>query len=506
MENKRKPTGVEHLKTSIYNVPPPASQAAEELVIGTCLLFPRAIATALQYLSSEHFYYDKNQRIFKTMQWMELKGIVIDITTVGEQLRTNGELDHIPEGLYYITQITNSIMADTHLARHCLMVLEKYILRQFAILGHEIHRKAMSQEEDFYDIAKYITRRREEIWVHFEKVNKQVYSDIVFNRVNEILSNDGTKPAGVVTGFDSIDKIIVALRGQMVVIAARPSMGKTAFMVQLMENIEKQVPIGAIELESTTSAYVDRHLANVSGLNASDLKRGGLDDEQKERLSTAFSKISGKKIHVLFDPMQDHHELGRQITLWVEQYGVKVILIDYLQIMQVTSEEERLSRERQVTKQSQYIAALAAKLDIVVFAFAQLSREVLKRADKRPNLGDLRESGGIEQAARQVWFIHRPEYYIEPGKALEDEWGNDLRGVTEIIIAKNNEGDTGLARLRFDKYRSKFTDMGYDLWAGEQQATASKIIPISGSSQGWRPIPPEGTTTSENWDGEDAPF
>jgi replicative DNA helicase len=489
---------------NIYaGVQPPQNKAAEEAVLGACLLVPRAIVAAMQYLEDIHFYVETHQTIFRTMVWMERKGMSIDLVTVTNQLVTNDQLSQLPDGAYYLVQLTHKVASDSHIRQHCLVILEKYILREQLKLGYEVINK-VNDGGDFFEINKYLITRREEMWSNYEKVKRQSYEQIVFKRTEEILSNDGTKPHGLLTLFPSIDNIIVALIPQLIVIAARPSMGKTAFMVQLTEHMERQGPVGLIELESSTNAYVDRHLANVSSLNATDLKRGGLTDEQKTILSTASSEIMSKKIYCDFNSLLDHHDIIHTVGMWVEQYGVKTILLDYLQIMQVSDEEERLSRERQVSKQAQLLAAAAVKYNVLVIAFAQLSREVLKRADKRPNLGDLRESGGIEAAARQVWFIHRPEYYIEPGKEKVDEFGNDLTGVTEIIVAKNNEGDTGVARLRFDKYRSKFTDMGEDYWfttnGTEQRPPMRPTIEVNGRPINWRRIPWEKDDT------EEAPF
>jgi replicative DNA helicase len=376
---------------------------------------------------------------------------------VTEALKVKEWLDLVG-GPYYVTRLTNAVVSSANIESHARIILQMWIYRKLIKLSGETLTSSYEAREDPFDLMDSVEAGVYEIQTVLSGARSISYDTHLMERMRDVLGNDGSKPPGVQSGFVSLDRILLCFLPQLYVFAARPSMGKTAFLLQLVDNMTTgpdAVPVGLLELETPAGNFLDRHLANKSGIDTYRLKAGGLEKEEKEKIMHAGQEIYNQPIYADFIPEVNLAMIRSKARAWVRKYKIKALLLDYLQIVTPNEQDEKLMRERQVAKIATGLAALAIDLKIPVIAFAQLSRMVLNRAGNRPNLGDLRESGTIEAAARCIAFIHRPEYYGE----IADENGNPIpKGTTEIIVAKNNEGRTGTANLIMHAHLSKFTD------------------------------------------------
>lgn len=497
MEQKNKRRSTLDLSTMVFQKVPPQAKDLEAAILGALMLEPGAMMEIADILKPEHFYPESHQHIFSSCRRLWQRNQPIDILTVVADLTEQELLDAVG-GYYYVTKLTNSVVSSANIKRHALIVLQQFIKREFIKIGGNIVSMAYDESQDWKDIDNEFSRLHDELWGHINPVNHQNYDDIVFAAAEEILKNDGNQPPGLQTGFPSLDRILLGLFPHLYIIAARPSMGKTAMIVQLAENITKsgENAVGVLELETTSNAFAYRHLANKTGIGSGQLKRGGLSEEEHKKIYEGVQEIVGQKIYVDFASEQDLHTIYNKCRQWKKKHNVKLIMVDYIQIVQGLAEHERLSREQQVSKLAYGLAGISKELNIPLIAFAQLSREVLKRAGNRPTLGDLRESGSIEAAARVVIGLHRPEYY----QIMEDEEGNSTKGLTEVIVLKNNEGEIGTAKLFFQGHLSKFIDMELlaDLWT----STAGKGIDVTKiRPAGWKPV-----INTDKFDDSDTPF
>lgn len=502
----RRKSGSLDLGTMMYGKVPPQARDLEDAVLGAIMLETHAFFIAREILEPECFYMESNQRIFKAMIAMEKRGVQIDLLTVVEELKSTGELD-VVGGPYYVSKLTNAVVSSANIERHSRIVYQKFLGRLIINFSGELIGEAYEDEVDVFKIVEKMIKMNDSIVTKYLPTG-QPYDRLVMKTLKNILNTDPNKIHGIKTGFKSIDRIIdFFIDGLFYVIAARPSMGKTAFLVQLIENLTKQYyiqrgdteetkeliipkPVGVIELETHDEAFIQRQLSNISKIDSRKFKRGDLTEEEQKTLIDASNELLSKGMVCDFNPVSTITEVKMKAKSWKQKYNIGILFIDYLQFME--PEDYRMPRERQVAVMSRGLAGLAKELGIPVVAFAQLSREVYKRADKRPQISDLRESGSIEQDARCIMFLHRPEYY---GEMEDPESGASLKGITEVIVAKNNEGETGTAKLRMKKELSRFEELDDDPDAGPfkplQIVIGSKMNPNEFDEiPGWDPDTP----------------
>lgn len=444
----------------------PQATDLEQAVLGALLLEKDAILLVEHLLKPEVFYSDKHQLIYAAIQAVDRAQTPIDLLTVSTQLLSTGDSEKIG-GIYYLSTITKGVVSSANIEQHVKIILQAWTLRKVIHIAQQVLWEAYQPGADGLHVLEVAESSITSINGVLDQGRTMQYAHQVWKRTEAILANDGTKPAGLLSGFPSLDIKIIAFFAQLYIIAARPAMGKTAFLVQLVKNLSqghaahKPVPVGMLELETAEEPFIDRHLSNISGIAAARLKMGGLEESEKFTLSDAANDVLNTDIYATFLPSLDMARIRHFARLWRRKYGIRILFIDYLQLIAATEAEERMPRERQVAKIATGLAGLAIELNIPIVALAQLSRGVTNRSEKRPSLQDIRESGAIEQAGRCIMFLHRPEYYGE----TEDAEGNQLAaGTTELIIAKNNEGETGTVNFIMKAQYSKFieADTAYD--------------------------------------------
>lgn len=448
--------------TIIGKVQPQAIEV-EEAVLGAIMLEKDAFSKVSETLSVETFYEHKNQLIFEAIHKLALDQKPIDMLTVTEQLRENGTIEEVG-GAYEIASLTAKVGSASHIEYHANIIARKHLQRQLITYAGTIEGKAFDETCDVdetmqqaeADLFQLSQRNIKNGVVQIDPIIQEALQKI------EMAANRKDGLSGLPTGFTDLDKMTSGWQAtDLIIIAARPAMGKTAFALSMIKNmgVDHNIPVGIFSLEMSKLQLVNRLLQNVCEITGDKVKSGRLDKDEWFQLTAKISALQGAPIYVDDTSGLSIFELRTKARRLVHDHGVKCIMIDYLQLM-TASGMNFGSREQEVSTISRNLKGLAKELNIPIIALSQLNRGVESRQGdgKRPQLSDLRESGAIEQDADMVCFIHRPEYY----KIYEDEKGNDLRGLAEIIIAKHRNGAVGDVRLRFRGEYTRFCNQDDD--------------------------------------------
>lgn len=441
---------------------PPRAVEVEEAVLGALMLDSNALTNTIETIQQEYFYKIENQLIFGAIRTLFEKGKQVDILTVTQQLISDGKLEEVG-GTYYISQLTNRVISAAHIENHAHILAEKYIQRELIRIGTETIKESYDETND---VLELLDRTEQHL---LDVSDKNLHSDYhqigdLMKEAKDQIENAQNKDEGLVgvpTGYVGLDRLTAGLQpGTLNIIAARPAMGKTAFALSVARNmaVDFKKPVAFFSLEMTAVELVMRLIASESGISSEHLKRGDkLENWEKEKLRIKMESLKEAPIYIDDTPQLSVFELRAKCRRLKQRYNISAVFIDYLQLMQTTTETNRNSnREQEISMISRQLKALSKELSIPVVALSQLSREVEKRpGDKRPQLSDLRESGAIEQDADIVAFIYRPEYY---GLTDPDEKGPVL-GMADIIIAKHRSGSTDTVRLRFIKSFTRFEDV-----------------------------------------------
>lgn len=441
------------ISTYVYGKVPPQDVEMEKAILGACMLEPdeKTLHIITKILKPHHFYKDQHQTIFQIIVDLFSQAIRPDALLVSSRLKDVGKLELVG-GPYAIISLTNNVVSTANIEVHARIILQKWIQRRMIRAAGDMLSKSYDDSVDVFEGLEFATNAIAEIEMDIAATREEDFESIVFESVREILENDGSK-SGIDTGFSSLNALLNGgWQNKFIVIAGRPAMGKTALLIQLVLLIAENVPVGIIELEATRMEVVTRMMSNKLQKSASFIKRGAFSPEETEEISTAASDLINNQIFIDFNPDMDILQLRAKVRYWVKTYGVRIVFIDYLQIIEPGNEKD--SREQQVSKMSRALQKLSKELNIPVIAFAQIGRDVEKRGNPTPKMSDLRESGGIENNARVVIFIHRPEYY----EILTDELGESTKGKTYLIVAKNNEGELGRVTLEFSGATNTFTE------------------------------------------------
>ncbi len=418
----RKPAPVDNT----YGHLPPQATDLEKVVLGALMIDKDAFAVVSELLHPETFYEPRHQKIYTAIRSLNMDEKPVDIMTVTEQLKRDGTIDDVG-GAPYVVELSSQVASSAHIEYHAAILAHKFLARQLT-------QKNMRQ--DFTQI---------------DPVIKQAI-DIL----QKASANSGGM-TGVPTGYTKLDEITSGWQpSDLIIIAGRPAMGKTSFALSLAKNIavDAQVPIGFFSLEMNNVQLVNRLISNVCEIVGSKILNGQLTPDEWDRLDKRLRNLQGAPVYVDDTPGLSVFELRTKARRLVREKGVGVIMIDYLQLMNANGMKFG-SRQEEVSTISRSLKGLAKELNIPVIALSQLSRNVESREGlegKRPQLSDLRESGAIEQDADMVLFVHRPEYY----HIFEDEKGNDLHGMAQIIIAKHRKGATGDVLLTFKGQYTRF--------------------------------------------------
>lgn len=455
------------------DVKPPAAPDIEASVLGAMMIEREAVPKAIELLTTDSFYLKQHKIIFDAMVSLFESGEPIDTVTLYEELKKREQTEDAG-GAVYLSKLSQNISSAANIEYHAKIILEKQILRGLITSSHEIAKAAYEGTEDAFDILDQAERKIFEITeTHLKKtftgMDRAVRDALEY--IEAIHSNTKQK-FSVPTGFYELDEMLGGFqKSDLVIIAARPSMGKTALALTLARNaaVDHKVPVGIFSLEMATMQLIIRMLCAEGRLNAHLVRTGKLPSEEGIKLSKNAHRLIESPLYIDDTPAQTVLEIRAKARRLKAEKNIGMIVIDYLQLMQGPSNSE--SREREISHISRSLKSLAKELNIPVIALAQLNRAVETRTDKRPQLSDLRESGSIEQDADVVLFLNRPEYYNI--KNFGDD-GTSTDGVAEVIIGKQRNGPTGEVRLAFIKEYARFENLAH-----ARQIEEYSIIPTN---------------------------
>ncbi|MCB0761144.1 MAG: replicative DNA helicase [Flavobacteriales bacterium] len=456
-ENKPAPRLLGEQALEIGKLPPQAVDL-EEAVLGAMMLEQAAVNSAIDILRPDSFYKESHQRIFRVIAKLFEKGEPIDILTVTQELKNSGDLEFVG-GPYYIAQLTNRVASTANVEYHARIVAQKYIQRELIRISGNIIKESFEDTTDVFDLLDYAENElfqvaEGNIRKNYDSMNN-IMRETIKNIENARKNTDGV--SGVPSGFSDLDRVTSGWQpSDMIVLAARPGMGKTAFVLSMARNmaVDFNVPVALFSLEMASVQLVQRLVASESEISAEKLRKGDLADHEYQQLHARIGKLSEAPIFIDDTPGLSIFELRAKCRRLKSQHGIQMVIIDYLQLM-TAGGENKGNREQEISSISRSIKGIAKELDVPIIALSQLSRSVETRGgDKRPLLSDLRESGAIEQDADIVCFIYRPEYYGMD----EDSEGNPTAGMGELIIAKHRNGALENVKLRFIGRLAKFAN------------------------------------------------
>lgn len=441
---------------------PPRDKDLEEAVLGALMLEKDAYTIVCDILKPECFYEPANGKIYEAIQHLGAAQKPIDMLTVTEQLRLDGELEAVG-GPVFISELTSRVLSGANVEYHARIVAQKYLARELISFASEIERQAYDQSNDVDDLLQAAEGKLFEISQRNVKKDVTQIDPVIGQAIMQIQAsaNRASGLSGLETGYHELDKLTSGWQNSdLIIIAARPAMGKTAFVLSMAKNmaINYNIPIAIFSLEMSNLQLVNRLISNVCELGGEKIKSGQLSPVEWDQLMSRIKQLYGAQLYIDDTPSLSIFELRTKARRLVREHNVKFIIIDYLQLMNATGMKFG-SREQEVSMISRNLKQLAKELNIPIVALSQLNRSVENRGDasgkdgKRPQLSDLRESGAIEQDADIVCFIHRPEYYL---RATEDGEGNDIRGLAEFIVAKHRSGRVDDVKLRFRKEFARF--------------------------------------------------
>lgn len=439
---------------------PPQAVDLEQTVLGAMMLEKNAVTDAIDILLKESFYDPKHQYIFGAIKELFGKSKPIDLLTVTDQLKKNGELE-AAGGALYISQLTSRIGATAHVEYHARIIAEKHIKRELIRMSSEVMRDAFDDTNDVFDV---LNKAESDLFKIAENNMGRGVNDmqtVVREAIEEIekASQNSDGISGIPTGFYELDKLTAGWqRSDMIVIAARPAMGKTAFVLSMARNtaVDHNRGVAIFSLEMSSVQLVKRLIASEARLSAEKLRKGDLAEHEFQQLHSRIKKLSTAPIYIDDTPGISVFDLRAKCRRLKLQHNIDLVIIDYLQLMTAGGNKSQGNREQEISTISRSIKEIAKELNVPIIALSQLSRSVEQRGgDKRPVLSDLRESGAIEQDADIVSFIYRPEYY----GFTQDESGNSNLGVGEIIVAKHRNGALDTVRLQFIKEFARFENL-----------------------------------------------
>ena len=455
VRTKKKEVSIDALGLEAGKVPPQAVDV-EEAVLGAMMIEPNCVPDVLERLTAECFYKEANRKIFSAISALSKDHEPVDIFTVAEALKRTGDLEAVG-GPYYLSLLSSKVGAAAHVEYHVNILLQKHTQRELITISAEVQRDSFDDSIPVDDLLNNAQQKLFELAERNMKRETLPVQDVLKDTVAEIEANqdrtDGL--SGVPSGFTGIDKVTLGWQeSDLVIIAARPSMGKTAFVLTMARNmaVDHHIPVAFFSLEMSSKQLVKRLLVSETGLSSEKIRGGKrLLDYELVQLHERIKDLSAAPLFIDDTPSISIYELRSKVRRLVRNAGVKLIIIDYLQLM-TGPPELRGMREQEVSNISRSLKAIAKEMSIPVIALSQLSRDVEKRGgNKIPQLSDLRESGAIEQDADIVMFIHRPDYY-----GTEDEGA--VPGQTQIIIAKHRNGSTDVVPMIFRKNEARFVD------------------------------------------------
>ncbi len=432
---------------------PPHNIEAEQSVLGAIFLEPSAIVQASEILEYDDFYRVSHQRIFEVMVRLTDKGEPIDLVTVMNELREQELLEEVG-GVTYLTELAESVPTAANLEYYAKIVDEKSVLRQIISTATGIVTKSFEEKDDLSELIDYAEKSILDVSQQKASGKFRNIKDVLINVYDNIeqLHHQSEEVTGVPTGFKDLDHITSGFQSNdLIIIAARPSVGKTAFALNIAQNvaIHAQENCAIFSLEMGAEQLVMRMLCAEGNIDAQRLRTGSLQEEDWGKLTMAMGSLSDAGIYIDDTPGVKVSEIRSKCRRLKQESGLGMVLIDYLQLIQ-GSGSSRENRQQEVSEISRQLKALARELEVPVIALSQLSRGVEQRQDKRPIMSDIRESGSIEQDADIIGFLYRDDYYNDD---------TEKENIIEIIIAKQRNGPIGTVELAFVKEYNKFVDL-----------------------------------------------
>ncbi|WP_282044441.1 replicative DNA helicase [Winogradskyella flava] len=440
---------------------PPQAIDLEEVVLGAMMIDKKGVDEVIDILSPEAFYKDAHKHIFEAIFKLFENSEPVDLLTVSSQLKKDEKLDLIG-GDFYLISLTQRVSSSAHIEFHARIILQKYIQRSLIKISNEIIEDAYDETKDVFDLLDNAEAKLYEVTQGNVKKSTETAQSLVIQakkKIEDISNKEGL--SGIPTGFDKVDKLTSGWQpSDLIIIAARPGMGKTALTLTMARNIavDFNQPVAFFSLEMSSVQLITRLISSETGLSSEKLRTGKLEKHEWEQLNVKVKTLEKAPLFIDDTPSLSIFDLRAKARRLASQYGIKMIMIDYLQLMTAGGSQKGGNREQEISTISRNLKALAKELSVPVIALSQLSRAVETRGgSKRPLLSDLRESGAIEQDADIVSFIYRPEYY------KIDEWDDEERSPTEgqgeFIVAKHRNGGLDNIRLKFIGHLGKFDNL-----------------------------------------------
>ncbi len=492
--NRRQSPGNDGLSNYVFGKIQPQAVPLEEAVLGALMLDREALPLVMDILRSESFYTEPHQLIYQAIIRLFERSNPVDLLTVTEELKKGGELDKVGGG-YYLVELTHRVASAANIEYHARIIAQKHIQRELIRVSTTTIKDAY---EDTTDVFTLLDEAEKGLFSITQNNLSRSYESMgtLSSRVLKQIEELSEKPdglTGVPSGFTDLDRLTSGWQpSDLVIIAARPGMGKTSLVLAVCLNAARDFNKGValFSLEMASTQLVQRLISMESEIAGSKMRNGKLEDYEWQQLQTTVERLNAVPIYIDDTPAINIFELRAKCRRLKQQHDIQLIIIDYLQLMTGGSDGKNGNREQEIASISRALKSLAKEIRVPVIALSQLSRAVeMRGGSKRPQLSDLRESGSIEQDADMVAFIYRPEYY----QILQDESGQSLKGVAEFIIAKHRHGALETIKLKFTDTFAKFSNLDDPTFAGLDG-------PIAGSFK------PSVVTRASRMNDEDIPF
>ena len=465
MENTKPFVGRKIDKSTIINLErgkiPPQAIDLEEVVLGAMMIDKKGVDEVIDILHPDVFYKDAHRFIYEAIFILFEESQPVDLLTVSSQLKKAGKLE-VCGGDFYLIKLTQKVASSAHIEFHARIILQKYIQRSLIKISGEIIEDAYDDATDVFDLLDAAEAKLYDVTQGNLKRSAETAQDLVIQakkRIEEIAGKEGM--SGIPSGFDKVDKLTSGWQpSDLIIVAARPGMGKTALTLSMARNmaVNSNIPVAFFSLEMSSVQLITRLISSETGLSSEKLRTGKLEKHEWEQLNVKVKSLEKAPLFIDDTPSLSIFDLRAKARRLASQHGIKMIMIDYLQLMTAGGSQKGGNREQEISTISRNLKALAKELSVPVIALSQLSRAVETRGgSKRPILSDLRESGAIEQDADIVSFIYRPEYY------KIDEWDDEehtpTQGQAEFIVAKHRNGGLENIRLKFIGNQGKFDNL-----------------------------------------------
>ena len=465
MENTKPFVGRKIDKSTIINLErgkiPPQAVDLEEVVLGAMMIDKKGVDEVIDILHPDVFYKDAHRFIYEAIFILFEESQPVDLLTVSSQLKKSGKLE-ASGGDFYLIKLTQKVASSAHIEFHARIILQKFIQRSLIKISGEIIEEAYDESTDVFTLLDAAESKLYDVTQGNLKRSAETAQDLVIQakkRIEEIAGKEGM--SGIPSGFDKLDKLTSGWQpSDLIIVAARPGMGKTALTLSMARNIavNSNIPVAFFSLEMSSVQLITRLISSETGLSSEKLRTGKLEKHEWEQLNVKVKSLEKAPLFIDDTPSLSIFDLRAKARRLASQHGIKMIMIDYLQLMTAGGSQKGGNREQEISTISRNLKALAKELNVPVIALSQLSRAVETRGgSKRPILSDLRESGAIEQDADIVSFIYRPEYY------KIDEWDDEehtpTQGQAEFIVAKHRNGGLENIRLKFIGNQGKFDNL-----------------------------------------------